>query len=93
MHLPLLRAPGRLPRHRGIPTAFAWAVLISGTLQSAIATPPRAQSTPIIETVVPFDSAGRITTITRQLVSRLSLTAPAWPVTGAFREATRHCSA
>lgn len=40
-----------------------------------------------VETQVPFDSAGRINTMTPVLVERLGLAAPAWPVTGSFERA------
>src|SRR5262245_3011547 len=56
------------------------AVLMVGALASVA----RAQVT---ETPASFDSAGRIRTLTPSLVTRLGLTAPAWPVSGAFREA------
>ncbi|WP_310571082.1 hypothetical protein [Gemmatimonas sp.] len=46
-----------------------------------------AQATPVIETLVPLDSARRITIVTPTLVTRLGLAAPAWPVVGPFREA------
>jgi hypothetical protein len=46
-----------------------------------------AQSSPQIERPVPFDSNGRITLVTPTLVSRLALSAPAWPVSESFREA------
>jgi len=46
-----------------------------------------AQTSPVIEVAVPFDSAGRLMVFTPTLVSRLQLGAPAWPVTEAFREA------
>ena len=39
------------------------------------------------ETPVPFDSAGRILSVSEVLANRLGLTAPAWPVTGAYTEA------
>lgn len=42
---------------------------------------------PVVETSVPFDSAGRVTVITPTLVTRLGLTAPEWPVVGSFRDA------
>ena len=51
------------------------------------ARPLGAQSRPVYETLVPLDGARRITVITPTLVSRLGLGAPAWPVTGSFREA------
>lgn len=46
-----------------------------------------AQSTPIVETVVPFDSVGRLTVITPSLASRLGLAPPAWPLSGGYQEA------
>lgn len=46
-----------------------------------------AQLAPVIEVAVPFDSAGRVLSITPTLASRLRLVAPAWPVTESFREA------
>ena len=54
---------------------------------TAAARPLAAQSRPVYETLVPLDSARRIMVITPTLVSRLGLTAPAWPVGGSFREA------
>jgi hypothetical protein len=47
----------------------------------------RAQATAVIESVVPFDSAGRLIVITPTIVSRLRLASPAWPVQGLFTEA------
>src|SRR5450830_735430 len=44
----------------------------------------RAQTS---ETPVPFDSAGRILSVSDRLATRLGIGAPAWPVTGAFAEA------
>jgi hypothetical protein len=41
----------------------------------------------VTETPVAFDSAGRVRTLTPALATRLELRAPAWPVTGTFREA------
>jgi hypothetical protein len=40
-----------------------------------------------VETQTPFDSAGRVTTVTRALAERLRLAPPAWPVEGDFRGA------
>lgn len=40
-----------------------------------------------IETPAAFDSAGRVRSLTPQLVERYGLTAPVWPVSGAFVEA------
>jgi hypothetical protein len=41
----------------------------------------------VVETPVPFDSLGRVQTITPPLVARLGLEAPLWPVSGDFSEA------
>jgi hypothetical protein len=62
---------------------------ISALLVAFIGAPSalEAQGAPTIESPVPFDSAGRVPAISPTLVARLALTAPAWPVTGAFREA------
>lgn len=59
----------------------------AATLTATAARPLAAQVVPIVETLVPLDSARRITIITPTLVSRLGLVAPAWPVVGSFREA------
>ena len=59
-------------------------------IATAIARPLAAQVVPIapvVETGIPFDSAGRITVLTPTLVARLGLAAPQWPVVGPFREA------
>jgi hypothetical protein len=40
-----------------------------------------------IETPVPFDTAGRIVSVNPTLANRLTLSLPAWPVSGAFVEA------
>lgn len=50
-------------------------------------TPLVAQAAPVVERPIPFDSAGRVTSVTPALAARLALTAPAWPVTGGFRDA------
>jgi hypothetical protein len=71
-------------------TAFARVACALATLTlGAVATPRplAAQVAPAIERPVPFDSAGRVPTLTPTLVARLALAAPAWPVTGDFREA------
>lgn len=65
----------------------ALAVCGVATIATAIAHPLAAQVVPVIETGVPFDSAGRITVLTPTLVTRLGLAAPQWPVVGPFREA------
>ncbi len=57
------------------------------TLTTTAARPLAAQVVPSIETLVPLDSARRVTIMTPTLVSRLRLVAPAWPVVGSFREA------
>lgn len=57
------------------------------SVATLLARPLAAQVVPIVETSVPFDSARRVTVITPTLVTRLGLTAPAWPVNGSFREA------
>jgi hypothetical protein len=44
-------------------------------------------SAQVRETPVAFDQAGRVRVVTPALVQRLSLTPPAWPVTGLFAEA------
>src|SRR5258707_12441602 len=62
------------------PTRIAALLLLTFSLST------RAQSQ-VTETPVPFDSARRVMTMTETLVERLHLSAPAWPVTGAFREA------
>ena len=57
------------------------------TIATLVACPLAAQAVPVVETGVPFDSAGRIVVITPTLVTRLGLAAPEWPMAGAFREA------
>ena len=46
-----------------------------------------------VETQVPFDSAGRINTMTPVLATRLGLAAPEWPVSGSFERARLFASA
>lgn len=41
----------------------------------------------VVETPVPFDSAGRVTIITPPIAARLELRPPAWRITGDYREA------
>lgn len=60
------------------------ALLGVATLALASATPAVAQQ---IETPVAFDSAGKVRSLTPQLVARYGLVAPAWPVQGTFVEA------
>ncbi len=63
------------------------ALFSTATLAMTVARPMGAQSLPVIETLVPLDSARRITVISPTLVTRLGLVSPTWPVVGAFREA------
>ena len=51
-----------------------------------------AQTAPVVETVLPFDSAGRLTVITPSIASRLRLSPPAWPVSGSYQEARLYLS-
>ncbi len=57
------------------------------SLAASLASALGAQAAPVLETLVPFDAAGRITVMTPALVARLRLNAPDWPVTEGFREA------
>jgi hypothetical protein len=50
-----------------------------------LAAMPAAAQT--VETPVAFDSAGRILSVSKSLVTRLDLAAPSWPVSGEFIEA------
>ncbi len=76
---PLIQATDRL--RALLITATLVAVTTFGAEQSF------AQSAPVIETPVAFDSVGRIMTITPSVASRLRLSgAPGWPVEGSFRE-------
>lgn len=59
-------------------------LVLAGALPAAAL---RAQDTPTRERPVSFDSAGRVVAVTLPLAQRLHLAAPAWPVTGDFREA------
>lgn len=59
-------------------------VVVGLLTAGAMAVPGGAQ---VLERPVAFDSAGRLLVLTPSLAQRLKLTAPAWPVTGAFREA------
>ncbi|HYW30565.1 MAG TPA: hypothetical protein VE869_03585 [Gemmatimonas sp.] len=70
------------------PQSFRAPVWFVAAMCGATAVRPlAAQSPPAVETLVALDSARRITVITPTLVARLGLVPPAWPVTGAFREA------
>ena len=46
----------------------------------------------VVETPVPFDTAGKVRVITPPLVSRFSLPSPPWPVAGDFVEARLYSS-
>jgi hypothetical protein len=90
----LAGAFGVLPhRTPSTPAALAmrlrFALLLTGGLAMTAATPARsfAQTPPVIERPVPFDAGGRVPALTPTLVARLQLAAPAWPVTGSFRDA------
>lgn len=69
-------------------TALALSALLAFiAVGSTTARTAHSQAAPVVETIVPFDSAGRLTVLTPTLVSRLKLSAPEWPVTGSFAEA------
>lgn len=51
-----------------------------------------AQAQVVTETPAPFDSAGRIMTITPPLAARISLRSEVWPVTGDYEEARLYSS-
>lgn len=63
------------------------ALAVAFGLPLAVPTAASAQTAPVLESPVPFDSAGRVLVVTPTVVSRLGLVSPAWPVTDAFREA------
>ena len=52
-----------------------------------VAAPLGVLAAQVTETAIPFDSAGKVRTITPALVERFVLTPPAWPVAGDFLEA------
>src|SRR4051812_15959202 len=75
-----------VPRSTQRPAArLATRVAITATLFLAML--PAALAAQQEERPISFDSAGRMTAITPMLAGRLALVAPAWPVTGEFREA------
>ena len=51
-----------------------------------------AQAQVVTESPAPFDSAGRIMTITPSLAARISLATDVWPVTGDYEEARLYSS-
>lgn len=57
------------------------AVSFALVLYTLISAPAAAQS---VESPVPFDSAGKVLTVTPALAQRLQLGLPGWPVTGEF---------
>jgi hypothetical protein len=59
-------------------------VVAIAALSLVLSSPARSQT---IETPVPFDSARRMLAITSDVADRLGLRPPAWPVSGAYREA------
>src|SRR5687767_3129684 len=61
-----------------------------GALLLIVSGVARAQG--VIESPAPFDSAGRIMTITPPLAARISLSAEVWPVTGDYEEARLYSS-
>ncbi len=85
--LPPLSARAPRPRVARISHLGLAVALLLAALASPAATRLDAQAAPAIERPVPFDSAGRVPTLSPSLVRRLGLAAPAWPVTGEFREA------
>jgi hypothetical protein len=58
--------------------------VVSAAVVLAVATVAEAQ---VVETPIPFDSAGRVQVVTPPLAARLKLEAPSWPVTGDYTEA------
>jgi hypothetical protein len=70
-----------LPR-RSFPLARVAAIAMLAVLLPAAALHAQQEERPVT-----FDSAQRMTAITPMLAARLKLQAPAWPVTGEFREA------
>lgn len=62
-------------------------ILVRTLVVLSLLTHASAIEAQVTETAVAFDSAGKIRTLTPQLVGRLDLSAPAWPVAGEFVEA------
>ena len=60
---------------------------IAAPLALALGTLPTIGWSQVVETPVPFDSAGRVHSITPALVARYQLSPPEWPVAGDFLEA------
>jgi hypothetical protein len=82
---PPLTVPMTSPRRPA--TTMRRLVHVAATLLLAGALPASALRAQQEETPVTFDAAQRMTAITPMLAERLKLQAPAWPVTGGFREA------
>jgi hypothetical protein len=76
-----------LQRHASLALAALLLTLFVPHVGLTRAAPLVAQVAPVIESLVAFDDAGRVTVVTPTLAARLGLTAPAWPVTTGFREA------
>ncbi|MBY0492448.1 MAG: hypothetical protein K2R93_21615 [Gemmatimonadaceae bacterium] len=74
-------------RNRSRRVALLLSLVVAGASATPALSPVAAQAAPIVETVVPFDSAGRLLVLTPSLVSRFGLVPPTWPVTGAYQEA------
>jgi hypothetical protein len=87
--MPLLRLPSRAVSAGRIRRRILGGLLGVVVPVALIALPATAtaQTLPVLERPVPFDDAGRITTLTPALVARLALPSPAWPVVGSFRDA------
>lgn len=62
-------------------------LLLLGAALGALGASPRAAAAQVVERPVPFDSVGRVTTLTPALVRRLGLAYPVWAVTGPWTEA------
>lgn len=53
---------------------------------------PGCMAAQVTETQVPFDSAGKVRSLTPAFAARYELTAPVWPVSGEFAEARLYAS-
>lgn len=61
--------------------------LMFGALVALVVIAPATAQAQVTETPVPFDSAGRVQSITPPLAARLGLSPPTWPVQGVYSEA------